>query len=76
MNTYVNINIFFKFSLFQQVMEIATHDYDEDDEQQVSRLIALMDNGRNDEYRQSKTMHAAQVAAIKVGKLSKLINRS
>ncbi|XP_030240477.1 ATP-binding cassette sub-family G member 4 [Drosophila navojoa] len=46
------------------LMEIATHDYDEDGEQQVNRLIALMDNGRNDDYRQSKTMHVAQVAAM------------
>lgn len=52
-------------------MEIATHDYDTEDERQVDKLIALMDNGRNDEFRQSKTARVAQLLAMKkVGKLA------
>ncbi|XP_062121471.1 ATP-binding cassette subfamily G member 4 isoform X2 [Drosophila sulfurigaster albostrigata] len=47
------------------LMEIATHDYDTDDERQVDKLIALMDNGRNDDYRQSKSARVAQLAAMK-----------
>lgn len=51
-------------------MEIATGDYDTEDERQLEKLIALMDNGRNDDYRQSKTTRVAQLAAMKkVGKL-------
>lgn len=52
-------------------MEIATHDYDTEDERQVDKLIALMDNGRNDEFRQSKKARVAQLLAMKkVGKLA------
>ncbi|KAH8419465.1 hypothetical protein KR222_005919 [Zaprionus bogoriensis] len=47
------------------LMEIATHVYDTPEEQQVDKLIALMANGRNDDYRQSKTARVAQLAAIK-----------
>lgn len=51
------------------VMEIATGDYDTEEERQLEKLIALMDNGRNDDYRQSKTTRVAQLAAMKkVGK--------
>lgn len=50
-------------------MEIATGDYDTEEERQLEKLIALMDNGRNDDYRQSKTTRVAQLAAMKkVGK--------
>lgn len=55
-------------------MEIATHDYDTEDERQVDKLIALMDNGRNDEFRQGKTARVAQLAAMKkVGELQKIV---
>ncbi|XP_030383367.1 ATP-binding cassette sub-family G member 1 [Scaptodrosophila lebanonensis] len=47
------------------LMEIATHDYDTEQESQVEKLIALMDNGRNDDYRQNKTARVAQLAAMK-----------
>jgi len=54
-------------------MEIATHDYDTEEERQVDKLIALIDNGRNDDYRQSKSARVAQLAAMKkVGKWPKL----
>jgi len=50
-------------------MEIATHDYDTVDDNQLEKLVALMDNGRNEDYRQSKTARVAQLAAMKkVGK--------
>ncbi|EDW64893.1 ATP-binding cassette sub-family G member 4 isoform X1 [Drosophila virilis] len=54
------------------LMEIATHDYDTEDERQVDKLIALMDNGRNDDYRQSKTARVAQLAAMR--KVEQMMN--
>ncbi|KAH8318978.1 hypothetical protein KR067_001255 [Drosophila pandora] len=47
------------------LMEIATHDYDTPDENQLEKLVALMDNGRNEDYRQNKTARVAQLAAMK-----------
>ncbi|XP_034670136.1 ATP-binding cassette sub-family G member 1 [Drosophila subobscura] len=47
------------------LMEIATHDYDTEDENQVDKLVALIDNGRNEDYRQNKTARVAQLAAMK-----------
>ncbi|KAH8241503.1 hypothetical protein KR026_009066 [Drosophila bipectinata] len=47
------------------LMEIATHDYDTPEENQLEKLVALMDNGRNEDYRQNKTARVAQLAAMK-----------
>ncbi|KAM8717318.1 hypothetical protein ACLKA7_004079 [Drosophila subpalustris] len=47
------------------LMEIATHDYDTEEVRQVDKLIAVMDNGRNEDYRQSKSARVEQMAAIK-----------
>ncbi|EDW25468.1 GL26409 [Drosophila persimilis] len=47
------------------LMEIATHDYDTEDENQVDKLVALIDNGRNEDYRQNRTARVAQLAAMK-----------
>ncbi|XP_033153719.1 ABC transporter G family member 2 [Drosophila mauritiana] len=47
------------------LMEIATHDYDTAEDNQLEKLVALMDNGRNEDYRQSKTARVAQLAAMK-----------
>ncbi|XP_017117022.2 ABC transporter G family member 2 [Drosophila elegans] len=47
------------------LMEIATHDYDTEDDNQLEKLVALMDNGRNEDYRQSKSARVAQLAAMK-----------
>ncbi|XP_022228236.2 ATP-binding cassette sub-family G member 1 [Drosophila obscura] len=47
------------------LMEIATHDYDTEDDKQVDKLVALIDNGRNEDYRQNKTARVAQLTAMK-----------
>ncbi|KAH8337585.1 hypothetical protein KR074_011605 [Drosophila pseudoananassae] len=47
------------------LMEIATHDYDTPEENQLEKLVVLMDNGRNEDYRQNKTARVAQLAAMK-----------
>ncbi|XP_017075897.2 ABC transporter G family member 41 [Drosophila eugracilis] len=47
------------------LMEIATHDYDTEEDNQLEKLVALMDNGRNEDYRQSKSARVAQLAALK-----------
>ncbi|KAH8413443.1 hypothetical protein KR009_011337 [Drosophila setifemur] len=47
------------------LMEIATHDYDTEDDNQLEKLIALMDGGRNEDYRQNISARLAQLAAMK-----------
>ncbi|KAH8334413.1 hypothetical protein KR059_009954 [Drosophila kikkawai] len=47
------------------LMEIATHDYDTEDDNQVEKMVALMDSGRNEDYRQNKSARVAQLAAMK-----------
>ncbi|EDW04162.1 ATP-binding cassette sub-family G member 4 [Drosophila grimshawi] len=61
----VNLNCPESYNPADYLMEIATHDYDTEEERQVDKLIALMDNGRNDDYRYSKTARVVQLAAIK-----------
>ncbi|XP_023170515.2 ATP-binding cassette sub-family G member 4 [Drosophila hydei] len=61
----VNLHCPESYNPVDYLMEIATHDYDADGEQQVDRLISLMDNGRNDDYRQSKTARVAQLATMR-----------
>ncbi|EDW77383.2 uncharacterized protein Dwil_GK18116 [Drosophila willistoni] len=61
----LNLNCPESYNPADYLMEIATHDYDTPEEQQMDKLVTLMDNGRNEDYRQTKSARVAQLAAMK-----------
>ncbi|KAH8267426.1 hypothetical protein KR018_001041 [Drosophila ironensis] len=61
----ISVQNFTIITLSLTVMEIATHDYDTEEDNQLEKMVALMDNGKNEDYRQNKTARVAQLAAMK-----------